>query len=168
VSGSSSGAEPRRARGLPLRPLAALLAVAHGGWIWWLSSQSFQGEGGPFWSFVGNSVHLALFGLLAVLILEACRRDGGWTRRALLVSLMVTVAYGVVDELHQASTPGRSPDPADVCVDLLGAVGAIALWWGARGRGRIGVAFARSFGVVAVALAFNAWRAWGRELGLRS
>jgi len=156
VSGSSSGAEPRRIRRLP-----ALLAAAHAGSIWWLSSQSFKGGGEPLSSFLGNSFHLALFGLLAILLLESCRYGGGWTTGALLTVLAITVGYGVIDELHQTRTAGRSADAGDVCVDFLAGVGAIAFWWGVRGPGRLGVALLRGLAAGGAALAFNAWRAWG-------
>jgi len=158
VSGSSSGAEPRR-----LHPLPAALAVAHAGWIWWLSSAEREwGGGGRIWGFLGNSLHFALFGVLAILLAEACRQRGGWTRDALLGVIGLVAAYGIVDELHQMRVPGRRADAADVCVDFLGAVGALALWWGVRGPGRVGPALLRAFAVGAAAALFNGWRAWGR------
>jgi hypothetical protein len=155
VSGSSSGVE--RA----WRVAAALLAVAHGGWIWWLSSQSFGGPSGPFWGFASNSIHFALFALLALLLLEACRSGGAWSREALVGVLVVTVTYGLVDEWHQTWTPGRAADPFDVLVDLLGGVGAVSLWWGIRGPGRVAPALLRAVAIGGCAAALNAWRAWG-------
>ena len=74
---------------------------------------------------------------------------------------MLTVTYGIVDEWHQASTPGREADPFDVLIDLLGALGAVSLWWGARGPGRWWPAFWRAAALGACAAALNAWRAWG-------
>ena len=162
MSSSSSGVEPRDVHAL--HPLPALLALLHAGWIWWLSSAPRSiGGSGRFWNFVSDSTHLVLFGLLAVLLLETLRRGGGWTRNALLAVLALTVGWGVVDELHQGSVPHRHADPADVCTDFLGAVGAIALWWGVRGPGRIATAVGRASIVAGVALAFNAWRAFAPE-----
>lgn len=158
MSDSSSAAE----RGG--RVAAGLLALAHAGWIWWLSSQSFGGHGGPFWGFLSNSLHFALFGTLALLLLEASRRRGGWSREALVGVLVLTVTYGIVDEWHQSFTPGRQPDPLDVCVDLLGGVGVVALWWGVRGPGRFWPALGRSVAVGLVVVALNAWRTWGPAL----
>ena len=40
--------------------------------------------------------------------------------------LLLVAAYGVVDELHQGSTPGRNPSPRDLLTDLCGA--ACVLW----------------------------------------
>lgn len=157
MSGSSSGAEPRR-----IHPLPALLAAAHAGWIWWLSSARRDWGGGtPLWGFLSNSFHFVLFGVLALLLAETLRHRGGWTRQSLLAVLGLTTAWGIVDELHQSGVSGRSADAADVCVDFLGAVAAMALWWGVRGPGRAGTAFLRAFGVGCAAAAFNAWRTWG-------
>jgi len=162
LSGSSSGADSAGARAW--RITAAVLAVAHGGWIWWLSSQTFAGPGGKFWSFLSNSVHFALFGALALLLLEVARKGRGWSRDALLGVLVLVATYGIVDEWHQNDVAGRTPDPFDVCVDLLGGVAAVSLWWGVRGPGRLLPALGRATAVALVALAFNAWRTWGPQL----
>ena len=161
MSASSSGADSSR-----LPPVAAALAVAHAGLIWWLSSSSLEGVGGggPVWGFLGNSFHFVLFGVLALLLAEAFRRDGALTSARLALVLLIVLAYGIVDEWHQASTPHRSSDPADVCIDLLGGIGCIALWWGVRGPGRLRVALLRLVAVGGVAAAFNAWRAFGPKL----
>ena len=43
---------------------------------------------------------------------------------------LVSVAYGVTDELHQAFVPGRTPDAWDVVKDFVGAVaGSAACAW---------------------------------------
>lgn len=161
MSASSSGAEASR-----LPPVAAALAVAHAGLIWWLSSNSLEGvvPAGPTWGFFGNSFHFVLFGVLALLLAEAFRRDGALTRARLAMVLLLVLAYGIVDEWHQKYTPHRSCDPADVCVDVLGGIGCVALWWGVRGPGRFGVAVARLLVVGGFAALFNAWRTWGPHL----
>jgi VanZ family protein len=157
VSGSSSGVEAKR-----FHPFAALLAAAWAGGIWWESSREFSGiPGSAFWGFLGNSFHFVLFGVLAMLIAESLRTPEGLTRARLLTVVLLVLGYGWLDEFHQSYTPGRSADPADVCVDLLGAIACVSLWWGVRGPGRLGKAVARLLAVGGVAAAFNAWRAWG-------
>lgn len=157
MSGSSSGAEAKR-----FHAVALLLALLWAGGIWWESSRALSGiPGGAFWGFLGNSFHFVMFGVLAILLAETLRGDGGLTQRRLLIVLVLVALYGVVDEVHQLYTPGRSCDAGDVCVDVLGGVGCIALWWGVRGPGRFGRALARLLAVGGVAAAFNAWRAWG-------
>lgn len=160
MSASSSGAEAAR-----FHPIPALLALVWAGGIFWessLSSEQLGVPGGPFWGFLANSFHFFLFGVLAILIAETLRTEGGLTRGRLWAVVLLVLAYGISDELHQGLfTPGRSGDPGDVCIDLLGGVGFVALWWGVRGPGRFGKAAARLLAVGGVAAAFNAWRAWG-------
>jgi VanZ family protein len=76
---------------------------------------------------------LAYFGL-ALLVGRAVH--GGLparlSGRGVLLTLVVTVGYGVTDELHQIFVPGRSPELYDVAADAAGAaVGLAACWvWG--------------------------------------
>ena len=160
MSASSSGADSPR---MPL--IAGALAVAHAGLIWWLSSQSLKGvvPGGATWGFLGNSFHYVLFGVLAVLVAEAFRKDGGLTQLRLFAVLLIVLLYGVVDEYHQSFTPNRSCDAADVVVDVLGAVGCVSFWWGVRGPGRFRAGVLRLLALGAVAIVFNILR----ENGLR-
>ncbi|MGE3165818.1 MAG: VanZ family protein [Planctomycetota bacterium] len=52
------------------------------------------------------------------------------------LSLAFTLAYAVVDEVHQSYVPGRSPDAADLAADFAGAlVAAAALVAVGRRRG---------------------------------
>ena len=76
---------------------------------------------------------LGYFGL-AVLVVRALAR--GLPRRigmrVAATALLITIAYAVSDELHQAFVPGRVADAYDVLTDAIGAVaGTIACWaWG--------------------------------------
>jgi len=77
--------------------------------------------------------HIGIFALLALLAAWGLDRAfPHWPRsRALLLALLLTVAYGASDELHQRSVPGRTPDVMDVAADGLGAGVAVAgfgLW----------------------------------------
>jgi len=55
---------------------------------------------------------------------------------ALAVAVLVSSAYGVSDEIHQAFVPGRTPDVVDWGVDTLGAlVGATVVWLATRTKG---------------------------------
>jgi len=65
--------------------------------------------------------HMLVFGVLAVLIVAA------WPgRRSKIAALVLTIAYAVSDETHQAFVPGRHADPLDVGFDTAGAL--LALW----------------------------------------
>jgi hypothetical protein len=73
--------------------------------------------------------HMAAYGLLAGLLLYAIcgrRRPRG---RDVVVAVLLAIAYGVTDELHQAVVPGRTGRIDDLVIDALGAlVGAAGAW----------------------------------------
>jgi VanZ family protein len=109
-------------------------------------------SGSVFWGLVSNFFHYPLFGGLALLLAEAHPRAPAPERRGLVIVVLLVLAYGIVDELHQSTTPGRTPDPADVATDVLGAVGCLTLWWGVRGPGPRGPAVRRFLVVTCIAL----------------
>lgn len=106
-----------------------LAAVAlWAGVLWWLSSQRGSDlEGIAVGSFVANGAHVILFGVLGGLVFLVWI---GSPSRRLKWSAAVAVAYGIIDEVHQATVPGRSPSVADVLSDGAGAVfaGCALLW----------------------------------------
>lgn len=73
---------------------------------------------------------------LGLSIVVARALAGGLPRRiglrVAVGALLITVAYAVTDEVHQAFVPGRSAEVYDVSTDAIGALaGTIACWaWG--------------------------------------
>ena len=102
---------------------ALLIAVV----IFALSSQPLRvPEALPGWSDL--AAHALIFGSLAAALAWGWRRRG-WSA-ALLGPVVTATIYGVIDEVHQAFVPGRSPAPVDVAADFVGAlvaVGAVAM-----------------------------------------
>jgi VanZ family protein len=76
-------------------------------------------------------LHLLAYAGLAVTVCRAV--TGGLppriTRRQAMVTLLVTIGYGISDEIHQMSVPGRSPDVYDVLADAAGAVIGLTVCW---------------------------------------
>jgi hypothetical protein len=75
--------------------------------------------------------HVIEYAVLAVLLRWALIWDipsgnGARTGYASRLALLVALAYGVSDELHQHFVPGRTMDPFDLLADAAGA--AAALW----------------------------------------
>lgn len=71
--------------------------------------------------------HAGLFFVLAVLL-----RIAGAGRVA---TLAIALAWGGLDEAHQARVPGRDPSGLDLAADLAGAVvGVLAVTWFAHRR----------------------------------
>ncbi len=65
--------------------------------------------------------HLVLFFLLCLSYYIATKN--------IFISILLTVFYGVADELHQIFTPWRSPSLFDVKVDTLAALLAGGVLW---------------------------------------
>ncbi len=94
------------------------------GWVWallwaslifWLSS--LPDAGGVLGRLPEGSdkvVHAGAFGVLSALLTVATGRP--------LVGVLLAVAYGVSDEVHQRFVPGRYADPLDLVADTVGAV----------------------------------------------
>lgn len=71
--------------------------------------------------------HFTEYMILTLLLHRALRRDPGWDVRVAGRALLIAALYAVVDELHQAFAPGRTPSGVDCLVDLLGAIVALAV-----------------------------------------
>jgi len=82
-----------------------------------------------------NLLHVPLFGGLAWCWDWGLR---GWIRadrRRLTVALALTLAWSVLDELHQTTVPGRFGSLTDMLLNATGAVLALG-WLAARGATR--------------------------------
>ena len=80
---------------------------------------------------VAISGHSAAYFGLAVLVVRALA--GGLPRRIgvrlAATAMLVSIAYGISDEVHQAFVPGRVADPYDVLADAIGALGGTITCW---------------------------------------
>jgi len=69
-------------------------------------------------------VHCAEYAVLGFLLAHAALST--WPRhsivRAAALALLITVAWGVLDEVHQAFVPGRDADVFDLVADVLGGL----------------------------------------------
>jgi len=86
---------------------------------------------------------MGIFALLALLVAWGLFRVfPAWsTARVLVLALLVSVAYGASDELHQRGVRGRTPDVMDLVADGVGAGGVVAaLWWRRRVAEAVGPA----------------------------
>lgn len=102
--------------------------------IFVLSSQPDDDPGGRSRGFrwePSKLGHVAVFGTLGALVGHAfvtgrSRRAGWWT-------LVIVASFAVVDELHQATVPNRTPTVQDVLIDSAsGWVGWVAYRGGRR------------------------------------
>jgi VanZ family protein len=79
-------------------------------------------------------VHLLVYAVMGVLFLVplAEGRLSLLTMRRAVMAVVLTTLYGVFDEVHQAFTPGRSPDMRDLLADSLGAALGVAAMFALR------------------------------------
>ena len=79
----------------------------------------------PGWWSADKFVHGAVYGVLGALCWRGVRatwaRERG-TAMQIIAATALTGLYGITDELHQAFTPRRSPDPFDVVADIVGGL----------------------------------------------
>jgi hypothetical protein len=79
--------------------------------------------------------HMAVFGILALLIWRAMARTTA-VRRPWAWGLALAGLYAITDEIHQAGVPGRNASAVDVAIDATGAVIAIVVARVVLGRRR--------------------------------
>lgn len=80
---------------------------------------------GPDFPFKDKVLHMAAYGLLAVLFYRACRaaRPGRWSPlRLLVIGVCFATLYGASDELHQVLVVSRQADAYDFLADFAGSV----------------------------------------------
>lgn len=85
-------------------------------------------------------IHVAAFFILGWLSHRACVHQGRVPRirdYSKLFSFVFVLSYGVVDEVHQAWTPGRSVDMIDILANAAGGGLFLAAVWLA-GRLKLG------------------------------
>jgi len=70
--------------------------------------------------------HLLAYAVLAVLYLAALDPQLH-AQKAAVLAVALASAYGILDEIHQLYTPGRSSDPLDWVVDTVGALAGVAV-----------------------------------------
>ena len=100
----------------PLPSARLLLPAALAAAIWFLSSQPSPGPDlGGLQEVASYIAHLVLYAALWTTLAWALR----WRRPVL--ALVVTVAYGAVDEVHQSFVEGRDASALDLAIDALGA-----------------------------------------------
>jgi len=69
---------------------------------------------------VQNLLHIPMFGLLAYLWLNALTKNGCPAKKKLIITIIITLGYGCLDEFHQLFVPGRYASLSDVVMNIMG------------------------------------------------
>ena len=128
-------APPQAERAAPVGPvprrawLGLLAPVAVMALIWIASSTpAIRGHGpGLIPPWLQNLLHVPVFGGLCGAWLWALAGLGIHWRRAAVLAVLAAALYGIIDEGHQAFVPGRTVSPADLLLDVIGALFAVAI-----------------------------------------
>lgn len=112
-------------------------AVLYMAVIWLISAMRIDNDAIELFPLKDKGIHFVEYTVLGVLVAHACVRTfkHRGTLRPLVVAVLVTAAWGLLDEMHQAYVPGREADPIDLLADVAGAITGAALWYAWRMRG---------------------------------
>ena len=82
----------------------------------------------PSFPFADKIVHFICFGGLAFWVAFGCNLTGKSKKEIILPTIIVSL-YGILDEIHQSFTPGRSSTVSDWIADTIGAIlGSVAFF----------------------------------------
>ena len=110
----------RIARFLPALVLMAIIFV--------MSSRSSVPQSPLIPSMLTSAAgHLFAYAVLAVLLARALEDDVERTIKRYGIAWVLSVVYGVTDEIHQSFVPGRNPSVVDVAIDAAGAAIGLSL-----------------------------------------
>lgn len=124
------------ARAAWMRALAPIVLMSL---LWWSSSRELASASSGIWrGLLHNGMHVVAYSALgASFLLWFGRIDRGTLPpRAAVASILASVAYGVVDEVHQSFVRGRTSSMVDVASDALGAALAVAVLGALVGQSR--------------------------------
>ncbi|MBE0429886.1 MAG: VanZ family protein [Thermoleophilia bacterium] len=111
------------------RKLLPWLAVAAwAGLIFFFSAQPSLSTGLGIWDIIlRKAAHMAVFGVLSLLVWRAVRQHDISNAPALAIGAVTALLYAFSDEYHQSFVEGRTASLGDVGFDLAGIIIATAL-----------------------------------------
>lgn len=116
------------------RALPLLLPLGWMAVLWQLSATPADPAAAPWLAlppWAQNAAHVPLYAVLAVAWYRGLRGFAS-PRAAAAVAVPAAVAFGIVDEWHQAWVPGREAAAVDVLLDAAGALLGVAAVLGLR------------------------------------
>jgi VanZ family protein len=74
-----------------------------------------------------KSAHVVFFGILAALLYRSLRSEGVSRKKSAVWAVIITMFYGVSDEIHQFFVQGREARLRDVGFDTIGGMVAVLI-----------------------------------------
>ncbi|MDQ0162598.1 VanZ family protein [Bacillus alveayuensis] len=119
-----------------------VLPFIYMGFIWYLSSQPADAvieTPFPFDDVLKESLHLVEFGLLYWFFVLMLAVQQKLTAKTSMVAALISVLYGLIDEIHQAFVPSRSSTFIDFVKDTIGVAVSfymMKVWYFQKRNGR--------------------------------
>ena len=113
------------------RWLAILLFILISIQIFWISSLSQKTISIPSQTFPLKSIiyHFCIFFLFAFFLLASLKGKKELTKKMLILVLIISLSYAVLDEIHQYFVPGRYSSMGDIIIDSLGIFISIFIYF---------------------------------------
>jgi len=96
--------------------------------IFYFSSLSFGGGGGGS-SWIPVTYHFVIFFLLGFFTLITLKGNRKIEKKFIIITILITISYAILDELHQLFVPFRSSSIQDILTDSLGIASSIIIYW---------------------------------------
>ncbi|MAG02412.1 teicoplanin resistance protein VanZ [Candidatus Pacearchaeota archaeon] len=95
--------------------------------IFYLSSKTFEGTSKT--GYLSIVYHFFAFFFLALFLLISSTKGNKNKRSILIISIILTILYGISDEFHQYFVPGRSSSLFDILTNSVGILTASNLYY---------------------------------------
>lgn len=97
--------------------------------IFYISSLQFpEGPPGPKIPFKSYFYHFSIFFLFAFFLLISIAGVKNHNKKLIFLGVIISLLYGVLDELHQLFVPGRNFSMLDILTDSVGVLSISVLY----------------------------------------
>ena len=93
--------------------------------IFYVSTLTFTGKAGLGWKTIAYHFY-AFFFLSAFLIISLTK--GKPSRKLIIITIIISILYAILDEIHQIFVPTRSFDVSDILTDSAGVLFASLIY----------------------------------------
>ena len=84
-----------------------------------------------------NLLHIPIFGLLAFLSLKSFTKYTISTYTKIIITLIITILFGCLDEFYQTFVPGRYGSLTDILLNIVGITTGTVIYFQLQRRGNL-------------------------------